>query len=225
MRSRRVPSASDDGDGERVGRRVKRARPDGESAQRQAGRVVHPVNLADAEAVDQAIVDHRLAARAAFLRRLEDDRRRAIEVTGFGEIFGGAEQHCGMPVVAAGMHEAGRLRGVREAGRLHDRQRIHVGADADDAAARIAPPPDEADHPGAADPLRHLVAAEFAQPGRNDRRRAAGVVQKLWMLMEIAAPCGDLVVHLGNSILDRHNVPPFPKEPRTPHGAAPQPKA
>jgi hypothetical protein len=27
------------------------------------------------------------------------------------------------------------------------------------------------------------------------------------MLMEIATPCGDLVVHFGNSVLDRHGAP------------------
>ena len=134
MGSRRMASAADDTNGERVGRRIERAGPDGESAHGQARRIVHAVDLADAEAVDQAVVDHRLAAGAALLRRLEDHRRRAVEVARLGEIFGGAEQHRGVPVVAAGVHEARRLGRMREAGRLGDRQRVHVGADADHAA-------------------------------------------------------------------------------------------
>ena len=48
------------------------------------------------------------------------------------------------------------------------------------------------------------------------------------MFVEIATPCGDLVVHLGNSVFDRHGVfwPPKMSSPRTRESIAPpqQPK-
>jgi hypothetical protein len=94
--------------------------------------IVHAVDLADAEAVDQAVVDHRLAARPALLRRLEDHRRRAVEVARLGEIFGGAEQHRRVPVVAAGVHFPRHLGLVRQAGLFLERQRVHIGAHPDD---------------------------------------------------------------------------------------------
>ena len=102
--------------------------------------------------------------------------------------------------------KSGRLRGVRQAGRFDDGQRIHVGANADDASVRVAPPPDQPDHPDAPDPLLHLVAAEFAQFRRDNRGRAPGVVEELRMLVEIAPPGGDLVLHFRNSVLDRHGL-------------------
>ena len=85
------------------------AGPDGEGADRQARHVVHAVDLLDAEAVHQAVVDHRLAAAAAFLGGLEDHHRGAVEIARLGQVVGGAEQHRGVAVVAAGVHLAGRL--------------------------------------------------------------------------------------------------------------------
>ena len=83
---------------------------------------------------------HHIAAAAAFFRRLEDHRHGAREIAGFGEVFGRAEKHRGVAVMAAGMHLAGALRGIGLAGRLEDRQRVHVGAQADRRSRRRAGP-------------------------------------------------------------------------------------
>jgi hypothetical protein len=56
---------------------------------------------------------------------------RAVEAPGLGEVLGGAEQHGGMPVVAAGMHAPGMLRAVGEFIQLVQVQRIHIGAQPD----------------------------------------------------------------------------------------------
>ena len=69
---------------------------------------MHAVDLLDAEALHQAVLDHRLAAAAAFLGRLEDDDRGAVEIARLGEVARGAEQHRGVAVMAAGVHLAGR---------------------------------------------------------------------------------------------------------------------
>ena len=95
-------------DGELGGRRHDRPGPRRELADRQARHVVHAEHFFDAEALHHAVLDHLVAAAAAFLGRLEDDRDRAGEIARLGEIFGGAEQHGGVAVMAAGMHHAGR---------------------------------------------------------------------------------------------------------------------
>src|SRR4029079_718472 len=74
------------------------------------------------------VLDHGFAAGPPLLGRLEDHDCGAGEVAGFGEIARRAEQHCGMTIVAAGMHLAGHRRSIWEIVRLLDRQCVHVGA-------------------------------------------------------------------------------------------------
>ena len=189
-----------------VRRRHQRARPDREFAERNAGIIVHPVDFLDPEARHQAVVDHGLAAGAAFFRRLEDHDRGAAEIAGLGEIFGGAKQHRGVPVMAAGMHLSGHRRLVRQTGRLLDRQRVHVGAHADGlAAAGRLLALDDADNAGAPDPRHHLVAAEGFQLFGDARGRPVHVILQLRMHMQVAPPLGDLGVELGDAIDDRHD--------------------
>ncbi|MGY4458816.1 hypothetical protein ACVWYI_002776 [Bradyrhizobium sp. LB13.1] len=89
------------------------------------------------KAVEQPGRDHRARAAKTFFRRLEDEVDRAAPAGVGGEQRGGAEQRSGMPVMAAGMHHAGIFRAVGQARVFGDRQRIHVGAQAD-AALRVA---------------------------------------------------------------------------------------
>ena len=99
------------------------------------GIVVHAVDFLDAEALHQAVLHHGAAAGAALLGRLEDHDRGAGEVARLGQVFGGAEQHGGVAVMAAGVHLAGHRRPVGDVGRLLERQRVHVGAQPDHLAA------------------------------------------------------------------------------------------
>ena len=89
---------------------------------------MHAENLLDLEPVHQPVLDHGVGARAPLFGGLEDHDRVAGEIARFGEIAGGAQQHRGVAVMAAGVHLAGVFRGIRQIGRLLDRQRIHVGA-------------------------------------------------------------------------------------------------
>ena len=139
MRARGVAADAFDVDGEMIGRRHQRPGAQAELAERHAGIIVHAVDLVDAEALHQAVLDHGLAAGAAFLGRLEDHHRGAGEIARLGEIARGAEQHGGVAVMAAGVHLARHRRLVRQVGRLLDRQRVHVGAQADHLAVATLP--------------------------------------------------------------------------------------
>ena len=167
------------------------------------GRIVHAVDFLDAEALHQAVLDHRRAAGAALLRRLKHDHRGAGEVARLGKIFGGAEQHRGVAVMAAGVHLAGHGGLVRQPGRLLDRQRVHVGAHADHLAARLVAA-DDADDAGAADARHDLVAAERLELLGDARRRAVDVVLQLRMGMDVVAPFGDFAVQVGDTVDDGH---------------------
>ena len=203
MRPRRVAAFAFELDLDVVGRRHHRARADGELAERNARIIVHAVDFVDAEAADQAVLDHRRGAGAALLGRLENHHGGAGEIARLGEIFGGAEQHRGVAVMAAGVHLARHRRFVRQAGFFLERQRIHVGAQADDLVAGLAAA-DDADDAGAADAGDHLVAAEALELVGDRRRGAVHVVVQFRMGVNIPPPCGDFVVQVGDAVDDRH---------------------
>ncbi|MGY3420073.1 hypothetical protein ACVWZW_000548 [Bradyrhizobium sp. F1.13.4] len=165
---------------------------------------MHAIDLLDVPARHQPVLDHRLAAAAAFFRRLKDHDRGAVEVARLGEIFGGAEQHGGVAVMAAGVHLAGDLGGVGDARGLHDRQRVHVGAQANGLARGGFAAADHTDDTGAADARHHLVAAELAQAVGNDAGGAVDVVLQLRVLVEVMAPGGHFVGEGGNAVDDGH---------------------
>ena len=111
------------------------------------------------EALEEAVVDHRLGALRGLLGRLEDRQHGAVPgVAGGGEQRGRAGQPGHVHVVSAGVHDRyfvavriGRSggAGVGQAGRLPDRQRVHVGAQHDRRAVAVGQQPD---HTRAADP-------------------------------------------------------------------------
>src|SRR5438094_3943959 len=106
MRPRRMPAAAFDLDRDTVGSRHHRTVPQRELAYWKPGIVVHAVDFLDAEPLHQPVLNHRLAAGAALLRRLEDYDRGAGEIARLGEVMRSAEQHGCMTIVTAGMHLA-----------------------------------------------------------------------------------------------------------------------
>jgi hypothetical protein len=128
MRPRRVSALTVNLDLQVVGGGHQRTRPHRELADRQAGKIVHAVNFVDAKTREQPIFDHGERAGTALLRRLENHDRGAGEIARLSEIFGGAEQHGGVAVMAAGVHLAGNGRFVGQAGLFFERQRVHIGA-------------------------------------------------------------------------------------------------
>ena len=168
---------------------------------------MHAVDLVDGEALHQPVLDHRGGSRAALLRGLEDHDRVAGEIPRLGEIAGRPQQHRGMPVMAAGVHQARRLGSIGKIGLLLDRQRVHVGAKPDRLdialAGRLAAL-DDADHAGAAEAGGDLVATEFPQPLRHECCGAMHVVQQFGVLMDIAAPGLDIGLQISDAVDDGH---------------------
>jgi hypothetical protein len=174
--------------------------------ERQARHVVHPVNLLDSETVHHAVLDHRQAARAALLRRLEDEDCIARESTRFGKVAGGSEQHGRVPVMAAGVHLAGHRRCPQLSAFLVDRQRIHVRAQSNGSLGSFAAALQHGNHPGAANPLHNLVAAESPQLGGDVSRRAMHIVKQLRIPVVLTPPSDNLVVKVSKAVDDGHGI-------------------
>ena len=130
-----MPAGAVEGHGEAVRRRQRGPRPGGELPRRNGGLVVQPVDGVAGEAVEQAIIEHGLGTAAPLFGGLEDQVHGAGEIAVFCKPARRAQQHGGVAVMAAGMHQAGVPRGVGNAGRLRDRQRVHVCTQADHALA------------------------------------------------------------------------------------------
>ena len=99
---------------------------------------MHAVDLADGEAREQPVVDHRLRAGPALFRRLEDEHRRAGEGARLRQMLRGAKQHGGMAVMAAGVHTPAVSRFIRNVGCLRNIDSIYVGPQSDCLAALLA---------------------------------------------------------------------------------------
>ena len=88
--------------------------------------------------VGEAVLEHASRAGAALLCGLEGEVHRAAEggLAGF-EHAGGAEEHGGVAVVAAGVHLAGDAAAaiLGHVGFLRQRQRVHVRAEEHDGGA------------------------------------------------------------------------------------------
>ncbi len=164
---------------------------------------MHAVDALDAETLHQPIVEHGFGAAADLFGRLEDQRDGTGEIAGLGEIFRGAEQHRGVPVMAAGMHMARRLRRIGLAGFLDDRQRVHVGAQPDHRALS-QPAADDRDNARAADTGDDVVATGRTQLFGNKSGGARKVEADLGLLMQQPAPAGNILLHLARAVEDRH---------------------
>ena len=204
VRARRVTALALETDAEAIRRRHHGAGADGEAADRDPRHVMQAINLLDGETLDEAFLHHLAGAAAALLGGLKYEDRSAVKVARLGQVASRAEQHGGVAVMAAGVHLPGSLRPVGHIARLLDRQGVHVGPEADHPAGGDAPAPDDADNARAAKAGHHLVAAERLELVGDDPRRAVNVEEQLGMLVEIAAPGGDVIDEVGDAVDDWH---------------------
>ena len=159
----RVSALAFDGDAKAGHGSAERSRAGGEMADRHAGFVVQGEHFFDAPAAHHPVIAHGFGAGATFFRRLKDQHHRAVEIARLGEPLCGAQQHRCMSIMAACMHPAGNLRGVGQAGRFLDRQRVHIGAQPDHSAGGLVFSLDDADDTADADALGDAVAAKRPQ--------------------------------------------------------------
>ena len=101
--------------------------------------------------------------------------------------------------MAAGMHDAGIAAGIGKAGRLLDRQSVHVGADADTALAVAAL--QRRDDAGAGNARRHLIAPG-GKVGCHELAGAPLLEGKLRILVQVVAQRDELV-EIGGDALAR----------------------
>jgi hypothetical protein len=138
---------------------------------------------------------------------LKDQVDGPVEIAGRREIPGRAEQHCGVPVMAASVHLAGGFGCIGQSGRLFDRKRVHVGPKPDrpdiSLADRLASL-DNANDAGTAKAGRHFIATELPKTLGHKCRRAVLVVSEFGVLMDIAAPRLDIGLQVGHAVDNGH---------------------
>ena len=123
---------------ELIGRGHHRSGHGGKLAHRQAGPVMHAENAAHRPALEQAIIDHGLATTLMLFCRLKNKMHHAVEVTRLGQVLRRTQQHGGVAIMPASMHASGMLRAVGKVVAFFDRQRIHIGPQADGMASLLA---------------------------------------------------------------------------------------
>ena len=143
------------------------------------------------EAFQQLVVEHGQGAADALLAGLEDQVHGAVEILRLRQIAGGAQQHGGVAVMAAGMHPPGRLAFIGEVVGLRHGQRVHIRAQAD--PARPVAGAQHADHAGLADAAMHLDPP-FLQLRRDDGGGAVLLQPQFRMSVQIVADGGQCIV-------------------------------
>ena len=201
-----VRAAAGDGDIEVGAARHHRAGADLKFADCEPRPVVHAKDRVARKALEQPVLDHRLAAAEPFLGGLEDQVDGPVEIAGLGEIPGCAEQHRRVPVMAAGVHATLMARAVGQVGRLLDRQRVHVGPQPDRARRRAGAQP--ADDTRAADAAMHLVA-ELGELLCDEIGGPLLLEAEFGMSMDVAPPTRQVVVKFRNALNDPHRRSPL----------------
>ena len=138
--------------------------------------------------LEQAVPDHPVAAAflvARLLGRLEDEAAGAVEAPVPRQVLCGAQQHGRVAVMAARVHLAVVLRAMREVVRLLQKQRVHIGPEADRPPAGAAR--QRADHTGAGKaPVD--VEPEARQLLGDEVRGAVLLEGGLGMRVQVASP-------------------------------------
>ena len=68
-------------------------------------RVVNGIGRLCRKAVKQTVLNHGARASIAFFAGLKNQHSRAIKIAGFSQITRGTDQHGGVAIVPAGMHQ------------------------------------------------------------------------------------------------------------------------
>ncbi|MNF91891.1 hypothetical protein D3C84_745120 [compost metagenome] len=206
MRHRAVSADAFNGDVEQILRGHHRPFAKAQVPRWQARHVVHAEQCVAGKTFEQAIGEHRFGAALAFFGRLENQGQGAVELASRRQVTGRAQQHCGMPIMPAGVHAALMPAAVSGAGILDDRQRVHVRAQAE--FARAVAVAQNADHSGLADARVHFVAPLRKRFGYQ-RRRAVFLEAEFRVGMDVLAGgvqvAGDVVEPGQNVLMSGHD--------------------
>ena len=153
--------------------------------------------------LEQSVFEHFLRAGLALFGRLENQIQRAVEALVLREMFGGGQQHRRMAVVAACVHLAGHRARIRQAGGLVNRQRVHVGAQAQLAGAVAEL--ELADHARLTEPAMHRVAPLLQAFGNQVAGREF-LVGQLGLRVDAAAQRDHFVFEFGDARRNGHGV-------------------
>ncbi len=155
---------------------------------------MHAVNFLNAKLFHHPVFDHLVTTTTAFFGRLKDHHRGSVKIPRLGQIFRRAQQHRRMSVMPASMHFTGFFGFVIKPGRFKNRQRIHIGAQANHLARDIGFAVDHPDNPGTTNPAFDLVAAKSRQFLFDNCRGAECIKQQFRVFMQITPPFGDFCV-------------------------------
>lgn len=172
------------------------------AAEGNGGRVMESIDFTDPESIEHALAHHHLATAAVLFRRLEDQRHTAAEATRLGQVFRGPEQHRGMAVMAAGMHDARHGRSMGNPGFLSDRQSVHIGTQPN--RRPLALPLNDRNDAARCDTFMDFVNPEVPQAVGDESRSLVTVKAKFGMGMQMAAPFGHLRREIGDAVKDGH---------------------
>ena len=189
LRHGTVPALAGERDGGVVRGRHRRTFTQHEPALGNAGHVVHREDRVAGMLVEQAVGHHAQRAAAAFFGRLEDQVQRTVEATLFGQMPRGCQQHRGVAIVTAGMHQAGPAARPCGAGGLGHGQRIHVGPQPEPVRAVAAH--QRAHDTGAAESAFDPIAPGFELVG-HQRRGAMLLEGELRMLVDVPPQADEL---------------------------------
>ena len=159
-------------------------------ADRNARPVMQAEHRLHRKLLEQAVFDHHGGTAFRFLRWLENEHHRAVEIGLRRQMPCRTEQHGGMPVVAAGVHLAGLFRVVRKFIQFCQRQGVHVRPQADHA--RRVTCLEYAHHAGFRQAAMHFQTVAF-QFARHDVGGARFLKGQLRMRVQIAAQGGQFV--------------------------------
>ena len=199
LRFRAMPAPADNADIGLVDRRHGRTRHKTELRRRHARPIVQAEHRIHGKALEKAFRQHFPRPGADFFGGLEDEMQRAVEGTALREIPGGREKDRGVTVVSASVHDPGVCAGIGEVRGLLDRQRIHIGADAEPALAGSV---GQRRHDTRAGDARGYVVAPRRKPGGDKLAGAALLKGQLRILMQVASQGDDLVEIGCNPLLD-----------------------
>ena len=158
-----------------------------------AGHVVHRKNGVAGVFGEQAVFHHLHRAAQTFFGGLKNQVHGARELAFLRNVFGCSQQHGGVPVVAASVHDAGVATGIGQAGGFVNRQGVHIGANADRLAAVAAF--QLAHQTGAAQTALDLVAPSGQLLG-HQITGAVFLVAHLGVLVDVT-PHGDEFIGIG----------------------------